>query len=159
MFRIGQGWDRHPLQDGQRCVLGGVEFTDAAAGPVGHSDADVVCHAITDALLGAACLGDIGQHFPDTAAAYAGADSLALLVRAWNLVTEKGFQLGNIDVTIITEAPAIAPRSLEMRQKLATALAVQVDQISLKATRGEGLGPEGRRECITVQAIALLEAK
>jgi 2-C-methyl-D-erythritol 2,4-cyclodiphosphate synthase len=156
MFRIGQGWDRHPLAAGRQCILGGVEFPDSPVGPVGHSDGDAVCHAITDALLGAASLGDIGRHFPDTDARWAGADSLELLRESVRLVLKAGFRVSNVDCTVITEQPAISPRAEAMRDALAGALQIAVDRVSVKATRGEGLGPEGRGECLTVQAVALL---
>jgi len=156
MFRIGQGWDRHRLEAGRRCVLGGVEFPDSPVGPVGHSDGDAVCHAVTDAVLGAAGLGDIGLHFPDTDPRWKGADSLDLLARAWALVAAEGYRLGNLDLTVITEEPKIAPAADAMRAALAGALGAEPDRISVKATRGEGMGPEGRGECLTVQAVALL---
>ncbi len=158
MYRIGQGWDRHRVETGRRCILGGVEFPDAAFGPVAHSDGDVVCHAICDALLGALSLGDLGRHFPDTDPQYAGADSVDLLKRVQQMIAEKGFLVGNVDCTIITEQPKIAPQAATMQAILAKALAVNPDQVSVKATRGEGVGPEGRGECITVQAVALLQA-
>lgn len=158
MFRIGQGWDRHPLAAGRPCILGGVEFPDSPVGPVGHSDGDAVCHAITDALLGAAGLGDIGRHFPDTDVRYAGADSLELLRESVRLVLKAGFRVSNVDCTVITEQPPISPRAEAMRGALAGALQIAVDRVSVKATRGEGLGPEGRGECLTVQAVALLTA-
>lgn len=158
MFRIGQGWDRHPLAAGRRCVLGGVEFSDSPVGPVGHSDGDAVCHAITDALLGAASLGDIGRHFPDTDQRWAGADSLELLRESVRLVRKSGYLVSNIDCTIVAEQPAISPRAEAMRDALAGALQIAPDMVSVKATRGEGLGPEGRGECLTVQAVALLTA-
>lgn len=156
-MRIGQGWDRHRLVPERRCVLGGVVFPECPVGPLGHSDGDAVCHAVIDALLGAAGLGDIGRHFPDTDPQWAGADSLVLLAQAWRLVVKAGFRLQNVDCTVITEAPKIAPRAAEMAQVLADILDLDVDRVSVKATRGEGLGPEGRGECVTVQAIALLE--
>lgn len=159
MTRIGQGWDRHPLAAGRPCVLGGVLFADCPVGPVGHSDGDAVCHAVTDAVLGAAGLGDIGAHFPDTDPAYAGADSVQLLVRAWALVEAAGWRLGNLDCTVITEQPRLAPRVAHMRAALAAALGAQAEQISVKGTRGEGLGPEGRGECVTALAVVILERK
>lgn len=159
MIRIGQGWDRHPLSPGRRCVLGGVAFPDSPVGPVGHSDGDAVCHAVTDALLGAAGLGDIGYHFPDTDDRWAGADSLELLRQAVTMVQEAGFGVVNVDATVITEQPAIAPRSEAMKGALAGALRIDPQLVSVKATRGEGLGPEGRGECVTVQAVALLEVQ
>ena len=154
--RVGQGWDRHPLVEGRPCVLGGVIFADCPVGPVGHSDGDAVCHAVIDALLGAAGLGDIGEMFPDTDPGLAGADSLDLLVRAWGEVASRGWQLGNLDVTAITEQPHLAPRRGEMVARLAGALGVGSDRVSVKATRGEGLGPEGRGECVTALAVVLL---
>ena len=158
MTRIGQGWDRHRLEAGRRCVLGGVPFPDCPVGPAGHSDGDAVCHAVTDAVLGAAGLGDIGRHFPDTDPAWAGADSLDLLARAWSMVREAGYAVGNVDLTVITEQPRIAPQAGRMEENLAGALGCDPGRISVKATRGEGLGPEGRGECVTVLAVALLTA-
>ena len=158
MYRIGQGWDRHRWVTGRRCVLGGVEFSDSPCGPAAHSDGDVVCHAICDAVLGALSLGDIGQHFPDTDPQYAGADSVALLTKVRKMAADHGYQVQNVDCTIITELPPIAPRAAQMQAQLAAALAVTPDRVSVKATRGEGVGPEGRGECVTVQAIALLQA-
>ena len=163
MFRIGNGWDRHRLEDRLQTrgefILGGVSFPESTVGLVGHSDADALCHSITDALLGAAALGDIGQHFPDTDPQWKGANSLELLKKVWNLVAAKGYTLSNVDATIICEQPLIAPRVLEIRKTLAETLGLSTDQISVKATRGEGLGPEGRGECLTAQAAILLEKK
>ncbi len=156
MLRIGVGWDRHRLVPGRACVLGGVRFPDCPLGPLGHSDGDVVAHAIIDALLGAAALGDIGRHFPDTDPAWAGADSLDLLRRAVALVAEAGWRVVNVDATVITELPAIAPRADDMAVALAGPLGVAPDAVSVKGTRGEGLGPEGQGECVTAQAVALL---
>ncbi len=156
MYRIGQGWDRHRLAAGRRCILGGIEFRDCPVGPVGHSDGDAVCHAVTDALLGAANLGDIGRHFPDTDSRWAGANSLELLREAVRMVQSAGFRVENVDCTVITEIPAIAPQAAAMQDALAGALQIEPDRVSVKATRGEGLGPEGRGECVTVQAVALL---
>jgi len=156
MYRIGQGWDRHPLAAGRKCILGGVEFQDCPVGPVGHSDGDAVCHAVTDALLGAANLGDIGRHFPDTDPRWAGANSLELLREAVRLVRGAGFRVANVDCTVITEQPVIAPQAAAMQDSLAGAVQIAPDRISVKATRGEGLGPEGRGECVTVQAVVLL---
>jgi 2-C-methyl-D-erythritol 2,4-cyclodiphosphate synthase len=123
---------------------------------MGHSDGDAVCHAVADALLGAAALGDIGRHFPDDDPAYAGADSLFLLAEVVARVAAAGWRPANVDLTVITETPRIAPRAEAMRQALASALGLPVDVVSVKATRGEGLGPEGRGECVTVLATALL---
>lgn len=157
MMRIGQGWDRHRLELGHRCVLGGVEFPECSVGLLGHSDGDALCHALCDALLGAAALGDIGSHFPDTDSRWQGADSLYLLARVVRKVTDAGWRICNVDSTVITEQPQIVSRAEELRQTLAEALNISVEAVSVKATRGEGMGPEGRGECITVQAIALLE--
>jgi len=155
-LRIGHGWDRHALQVGRPCLLGGVLFAECPVGPVGHSDGDALVHALIDALLGAAALGDIGGHFSDGDPQWAGADSLDLLDRTWNLLQEKGFKFGNADCTIITERPMIAPATGEMKKKLGQVLGVEVNRISVKATRGEGLGPEGRGECVTAMATVLL---
>jgi 2-C-methyl-D-erythritol 2,4-cyclodiphosphate synthase len=156
MFRIGIGWDRHPLEKGRTCVLGGVRFPESEAGPAGHSDGDGVCHAVTDALLGAAALGDIGRHFPDTDPIWEGADSLDLLARAVGMIREAGYRVVNVDCTLVAERPRITPRAEEMAAVLAAVLEVEADAVSIKATRGEGMGPEGRAECITALAVALL---
>jgi 2-C-methyl-D-erythritol 2,4-cyclodiphosphate synthase len=156
MYRIGQGWDRHRLEPGRRCVLGGVTFPDCPVGPLGHSDGDALCHALADALLGAAGLGDIGRHFPDTDPRWRGADSLDLLARVRGLVNEAGLFVENVDATVITELPMIAPAAPAIRERLAGALGISESCVSVKGTRGEGMGPEGRGECVTVQAVALL---
>jgi 2-C-methyl-D-erythritol 2,4-cyclodiphosphate synthase len=139
--------------------LGGVTFSEMTVGPLGHSDADVVAHAVIDALLGAAGLGDIGMHFPDTDPRYAGADSLGLLRRAVVLVEEAGYRVGNVDCTVIAEEPRISGRRGEMCANLAAAMGVAVGQVNVKATRGEGLGPEGRGECITVMAVVVVAVR
>lgn len=159
MHRIGQGWDRHRLAPGRVCVLGGVEFPDCPVGPVGHSDGDALCHAVTDAVLGAAGQGDIGVLFPDTDPAWAGADSLDLLRRAWARVSAAGWALGNLDATVIAEQPLLAPRRQEIAANLAGALEAAADRVGVKGTRGEGLGPEGRGECVTAWAVVLLVRK
>jgi len=156
-FRVGIGWDRHPLAPGHTCILGGVHFDTSPVGPVGHSDGDAVCHAFGDALLGAAGLGDIGQHFPDTDPQWAGADSLELLGRMVDMVQGAGYRVGNADCTVITEQPRIAPRAADMRDRLAPVLGIDSRDVSIKATRGEGVGPEGRQECITVVAVVMIE--
>jgi len=158
MYRIGQGWDRHRLAQGKRCVLGGVEFPDSPLGPVAHSDGDVVCHAVCDALLGALALGDIGQHFPDTATEWADADSVKILSLVYEMVSKRGYAVANVDCTVVAEEPQISPVALVMAANMARVLDVAAAQVSVKATRGEGVGPEGRRECITVHAVALLRA-
>ncbi len=155
--RIGQGWDRHPLIPNVPCILGGILFESSPTGPKAHSDGDVLTHALIDALLGAAALGDIGQHFPDTDPQYTNANSLDLLSTAYSKIQKKGFTLINADCTIICEQPKIAPSAQAMREKLASVLNTDPDTISIKATRGEGLGPEGRGECITAMAIVLLK--
>ena len=155
-MRIGFGLDRHHLVPGSRCVLGGVEFPDCPVGPHGHSDGDAVCHAIADAMLGAAALGDIGQHFPDTDPQYADADSVMLLGRTRDVVQEAGWQVANVDVTVMAERPHLAAARDAMRANVARALGVDLGAVSVKATRGEGLGPEGRGEALTVHAVALL---
>ncbi len=155
--RIGQGWDRHRLKTGRPCVLGGVLFPDCPVGPLGHSDGDAVCHAVIDAVLGAAGLGDIGGMFPDTDQAFAGADSMDLLRRAWAAVAEAGWRLGNLDVLVVCERPLVGPRAEAMARNLAAALGAGADAVNIKGTRGEGLGPEGRGECVTAQAVCLLE--
>jgi len=156
-MRIGFGLDRHQLVPGFRCVLGGVEFPDCPAGPHGHSDGDAVCHALADAILGAAALNDIGHHFPDTDPQYAGADSVDLLKRTVAIVHEAGWKVSNVDVTVMAERPHLAAARDAMRANIAGALDIDVCAVSVKATRGEQLGPEGRGEAITVHAVALLQ--
>jgi 2-C-methyl-D-erythritol 2,4-cyclodiphosphate synthase len=155
LWRIGEGWDTHALVVGRRLVLGGVEIPHTH-GLLGHSDADALCHAITDALFGAAALGDIGHHFPDTDAQYQGADSLALLAEAARRVRGAGWLIGNVDSTVIAQAPKLAPHILAMRQRLAQALDVAVEQVSVKAKTAEKLGPVGRLESIEARAVCLL---
>ena len=155
-FRIGQGFDVHALVPGRRLVLGGVEIP-YERGLLGHSDADVLAHAVTDALLGAAGLGDIGRHFPDTDARFAGADSLVLLAEAVRRVREAGYSVGNVDATIVAQAPRMAPHIGEMNARLARAIGVAVGQVNVKARTTERLGFEGRSEGISAHAVALLE--
>jgi len=154
-WRVGEGWDTHALVEGRRLVLGGVEIAHSH-GLLGHSDADALCHAITDALFGAAALGDIGHHFPDTDAQFRGADSLALLAEAARRVRAAGFEIGNVDSTVIAQAPRIAPHIPAMRQRLAQALALTVDQVNVKAKTAEKMGPVGRGEAIETRAVCLL---
>ena len=154
-WRIGEGWDTHALVAGRRLVLGGVEIAHSH-GLMGHSDADALCHAITDALFGAAALGDIGFHFPDTDPQYQGADSLALLAESARRVRAAGWQIGNVDSTVIAQAPKLAPHILAMRQRVATALAVAIDQVSVKAKTAEGMGPVGRGEAMEARAVCLI---
>lgn len=151
--RIGTGFDVHALVQGRRLVLGGVTIP-FERGLEGHSDADVLLHAIADALLGALALGDIGTHFPDSDERWRGVDSLRLLDRAVSLVGERGFAVGNVDAVISVEAPRMRPHVAAMRERLARTLRVEVDAVSVKATTEEGLGPIGRGEAIAVRAVA-----
>jgi 2-C-methyl-D-erythritol 2,4-cyclodiphosphate synthase len=155
-FRIGQGYDVHRFGDGDHVMLCGVAVPHEQ-GLIAHSDGDVALHALCDALLGALALGDIGQHFPDTDAAYKGADSCALLQRVYQLIQEKGWRLGNADITIIAQAPKVLPFRAQMQQRVAQVMAVALDKISVKATTTEKLGFAGRKEGIAAQAIVLLE--
>ena len=155
LWRIGEGWDTHALVAGRRLVLGGVEIPHTH-GLMGHSDADALCHAITDSLFGAAAMGDIGFHFPDTDLQYRGADSLALLAEAARRIRGAGWLIGNVDSTIIAQAPKMAPHILLMRQRLAQALVVDVDQVSVKAKTAENMGPVGRGEAMEARAVCLL---
>ena len=155
LWRIGEGWDTHALVAGRKLVLGGVEIAHTH-GLLGHSDADALCHAITDALFGAAAMGDIGFHFPDTDAQYKGADSVALLAEAARRVRAAGWVIGNVDSTVIAQAPKMAPHILAMRQRIAQALAVEVDQVSVKAKTAENMGPVGRGESIEARAVCML---
>lgn len=154
-FRIGEGWDVHALVAGRKLILGGVEVP-FHLGLLGHSDADVLLHAITDALLGAAALGDIGTHFPDTDARFKGADSLALLTEAARRVREHGFEIGNVDSTVIAQAPKLMPFIAAMRAHIAQALGVQVDQVNVKAKTAEKMGPVGLGQAMEARAIVLL---
>lgn len=155
-MRIGQGYDVHRLVNGRKLILGGVEI-EHALGLLGHSDADVLLHAISDALLGAAALGDIGKHFPDTDERYRGADSAKLLSLVGALLREKGYKIINIDSTVLAQAPKLAPHIPAMRQNIADALAISVDAVSVKATTEEKLGFTGTREGIAAQAICLID--
>jgi 2-C-methyl-D-erythritol 2,4-cyclodiphosphate synthase len=154
-FRIGQGYDTHALVAGRRLVLGGVAIPHDR-GLLGHSDADALLHAITDALIGAAGLGDIGRHFPDTDPRYAGADSRALLRAAFELVESHGWSVVNVDATIVAQAPKMAPHIPAMIRHIAEDLEVQPSAINVKAKTAERLGPEGRGESISAQAVVLL---
>ena len=154
-IRIGEGWDTHALVEGRSLVLGGVTVPHTH-GLAGHSDADALAHAITDALLGAAALGDIGRHFPDTDARFKGADSLALLAEAARRVRGAGYEIGNVDATIVAQAPKMAPHIGAMREKLAAALAVAYGQVNVKAKTAEKMGPVGRGESIEARAVCLI---
>jgi len=156
MMRIGQGFDVHAFCEGRPLIIGGVTIP-YEKGLLGHSDADVLLHAITDALLGAAGEGDIGKHFPDTDPAYKDADSKRLLADSWKMVENKGYRLGNIDCTIIAQRPKMLPHIEEMRSVIAGIFAVPADQINVKATTTEKLGFPGREEGIAAQAVVLIE--
>jgi len=155
-LRIGQGYDVHRIKEGRRLILGGVEIP-WDRGLDGHSDADVLIHALMDALLGAAALGDIGKHFPDKEDAYLDADSVALLKIVCQRVAEEGYQIVNVDTTLIAQAPKIAPYIHDMREKLAHAMGLDVSQVSVKATTEEHLGFTGQGLGMAAQAIALLK--
>ncbi len=155
-MKIGQGYDVHKLVEGRKLILGGVEVP-YEKGLLGHSDADVLTHAVMDALLGACALGDIGHLFPDNDPAYAGADSLKLLEAVVELLDAKGYSIGNVDATIIAQAPKLAPYELEMRRNLAQRLKVEIDRVSVKATTQERLGFTGRGEGIAAQAVCLVK--
>lgn len=153
--RIGHGYDVHRLVEGRRLILGGVDIP-WERGLLGHSDADVLTHAVMDALLGAAGLGDIGRHFPDTDPAYAGADSLRLLAHVAALLRERGFTVGNVDATVLAQRPKLAPHIPQMRDNLARAMGVDPEQVNVKATTEEGLGFTGTGEGIAAHAVALI---
>jgi 2-C-methyl-D-erythritol 2,4-cyclodiphosphate synthase len=154
-FRIGEGWDIHALVADRKLIIGGVTIP-FHLGLLGHSDADVLLHAITDALLGAAALGDIGTHFPDTDAQFKGADSGVLLTEAARRVRAKGLEIGNVDSTVIAQAPKLAPHIQAMRQQIATFLAVNVDQVNVKAKTSEKMGPVGLGQAMEARAVVLL---
>ena len=155
-FRIGHGYDVHKLVEGRKLILGGVEIPHTL-GLLGHSDADVLTHALMDALLGAAALGDIGHLFPDNDPAYAGADSLKLLTAVMERIRAAGYAVSNVDCTVLAQAPKLAPHILTMRERIAAAMGVTVDQVSVKATTEEGLGFTGAKQGIAAHAVALLE--
>lgn len=154
-MRIGFGNDVHRLEQGHKLILGGVVVSEDF-GAVGHSDADALCHAVTDAILGALALGDIGTHFPDTDAKWAGADSFTFLSEALRLAGEKGFSIGNLDCTIDLERPKLRPHIEDMRRRLASALECDVDRVSVKAKTGEGVDSVGKSEAVRVEAVVLL---
>ena len=154
-FRIGEGWVVHALVAGRKLVIGGVEIP-FHLGLLGHSDADVLLHAITDALLGAAALGDIGMHFPDTDAAFKGADSLALLSEAARRVRAAGFEIGNVDSTVIAQAPKLMPHIAAMRERIAQTLGIALNQVNVKAKTAEKMGPVGLGQAMEARAIVLL---
>ena len=155
-LRIGHGYDVHKLVEGRRLILGGVDIP-YEKGLLGHSDADVLLHAISDALLGAAALGDIGKHFPDTDEAYKNADSLVLLSRVNEIINAAGYKVSNVDATVIAQAPKLAMHIEQMRKNIANALSVDFDDISVKATTEERLGFTGRGEGISAHAVCIIE--
>jgi 2-C-methyl-D-erythritol 2,4-cyclodiphosphate synthase len=154
-LRIGEGWDIHALVEGRPLMLGGVHVPHTH-GLLGHSDADALLHAITDALLGAAGLGDIGKHFPDTDVKFKGADSAVLLQEAATRVRSRGFTVANVDATIVAQAPKMAPHIDAMRERIASLLGVQVDDVNVKAKTSEGMGPVGLKQAIEARAVCLL---
>jgi 2-C-methyl-D-erythritol 2,4-cyclodiphosphate synthase len=154
-LRVGEGWDIHALEAGRPLVLGGVTIAHTH-GLAGHSDADALLHAITDALLGAAALGDIGRHFPDTDPTFAGADSHKLLAEAARRVRAAGWEMVNVDSTIVAQAPKMAPHIEAMRERIAAALSVTVDRVNVKAKTAEKMGPVGEGRAIETRAVCLL---
>ena len=155
-MRIGHGYDVHRFAEGKPLILGGISV-ESERGLLGHSDADVLLHAVMDALLGAAALGDIGAHFPDTDERYRGADSGELLGCVVNLVTKAGYRIGNIDATVLAQTPQLAPYIFAMRKRIADLCRIPIDCVSVKATTEEGLGFTGRKEGIAAHAVCLLE--
>lgn len=154
-MRVGMGYDVHKLVENRKLILGGVEI-EHEKGLLGHSDADVLLHAIMDSILGALALGDIGKHFPDTDEKYKGADSMKLLGHVYNLIKEKGYAIGNLDATIIAQAPKMAPHIQKMRENIARVLNTDINNVNVKATTEEGLGFTGNKEGISSQSICLL---
>lgn len=158
MYRIGQSSDIHRLSEGRKLILGGVHIP-FEKGLLGHSDADVLLHAIAESIIGALALGDLGKHFPDTDEAYKDADSLVLLKKTWDFMDTYGYSLHNLDVTIMIERPKLAPYITQMRENIAGTLHCDLSQVNVKATRGEGLGYVGREEGVMAQAVVLLVKK
>ncbi|MFR0018819.1 MAG: 2-C-methyl-D-erythritol 2,4-cyclodiphosphate synthase [Paraclostridium sp.] len=154
-MRVGMGYDVHKLVENRKLILGGVEI-EHEKGLLGHSDADVLLHAIMDSILGALALGDIGKHFPDTDEKYKGADSMKLLEHVYNLIKEKGYAIGNLDATIIAQAPKMAPHIQKMRENIARVLNTDINNVNVKATTEEGLGFTGNKQGISSQSICLL---
>lgn len=154
-MRIGTGYDLHRLEEGRSLILAGVSIP-FDKGPAGHSDGDVLAHAVIDALLGAAALGNIGHHFPDTDPHYKDIDSMSLLARTVTIITEAGYAIHNIDSTVIAQAPKLNPYIEAMRENLATCLEIPIESVSVKAKTNELVGPEGRGEAISVHAVVLL---
>lgn len=158
MIRIGQSTDIHQLVKGRKLILGGVEI-EHELGLLGHSDADALLHAIAESILGALALGDLGKHFPDTDIRYKDMDSLWMLKQVYKIMVEKGYMIGNLDAMIMIERPKMAPHIPEMRKNVAEALCCDIDQVSIKATRGEKLGFVGREEGVQAQCVVLLTDK
>ncbi|MGH1042861.1 2-C-methyl-D-erythritol 2,4-cyclodiphosphate synthase [Bacillus wiedmannii] len=158
MFRIGQGFDVHEFAEGRPLIIGGITIPHEK-GLIGHSDADVLLHTIADACLGAIAAGDIGKHFPDTDPAFKDADSAVLLQKVWEFVREQGYDLGNLDCTIIAQKPKMAPHIESMRKRICELLETSIDNINVKATTTEKLGFTGREEGIASQAVVLLQKK
>lgn len=158
MFRIGFGYDVHRLVEGRPLIIGGCRIPHHPFGLLGHSDADVLTHAVMDAILGALAMGDIGRHFPDNDPAYRGADSLELLKKVMEWTKEKGFILNNLDTTIVAQEPKLSPHIPDMKQKLSEILGLSVDRLNIKATTCEGLGFTGRKEGIAAYAVVSLAA-
>jgi 2-C-methyl-D-erythritol 2,4-cyclodiphosphate synthase len=156
MIRIGHGYDVHAFAENRKCIIGGVNIP-YEKGLLGHSDADVLLHAISDSLLGAAALGDIGKHFPDTDPEFKGADSLVLLEKVNDLLVQNGYRVVNVDSTVIAQAPKLAPYIVEMRENIAKALKIDVDFVSVKATTEEKMGFTGRKEGISAHSVCLIE--
>ena len=155
-MRIGHGYDVHRLVEGRKCIIGGVDIPHET-GLDGHSDADVLVHAVMDALLGALALGDIGKHFPDTDPRYKGADSMGLLRHVAALIAKEGYRLGNLDATVLAQAPKLAPHIMQMRENIAAALGCEVSRVSVKATTEEKLGFTGAKQGIAAHCVCLLE--
>ena len=159
MIRIGHGYDVHKLVEGRKLILGGVEIENNGIGLLGHSDADVLLHAVSDALLGAAAYGDIGKHFPDTDEKYKNADSLKLLKCVYGLLKENGYHIVNLDATVLAQAPKLAPYRAQMRANIAGALGIETEQVGVKATTEEHLGFTGDGSGMAAHAVALVERR
>lgn len=157
MIRIGHGYDVHRLTAGRKLILGGVEIENGGIGLLGHSDADVLLHAIADSLLGACALGDIGKHFPDTDEAFKDADSLELLKKVGEIIANGGYKINNVDATVIAQSPKLSPFIDEMRNNIANALEINIDRVSVKATTEEKLGFTGAGEGIAAHSVCLVE--
>ncbi len=157
MIRVGHGYDVHKLVENRKLILGGVTIPNNNIGLLGHSDADVLLHAVSDSLLGAAALGDIGAHFPDNDAKFKDTDSLMLLKKVNELIKDKGYSVMNVDATVLAQAPKLAPYILKMRENISSALEIPLDCVSVKATTEEWLGFTGRKEGIAAHSVALIE--